>query len=41
MVFALDKSNRKVPLQVIEYMMQNGVYLADRDMVSPATRRFL
>ena len=40
-VFALDKSNREVPLEIIQYMMQNGVYLADRDMVSTALRHSL
>ncbi|XP_076446968.1 uncharacterized protein LOC143284184 [Babylonia areolata] len=37
-VFAMDKSNRTVPLEIIQYMMQNGIYLADRDMTGLTAR---
>ncbi|KAL8623358.1 hypothetical protein ACOMHN_058607 [Nucella lapillus] len=37
-VFAMDKSNRTVPIEVIQYMMQNGIYLADRDMTGLTAR---
>lgn len=34
MIFALDKCNGRIPIEVFQYMLKNGADVADRDKAS-------